>query len=58
MGEYRNNCKDKVISLKDRRLRKKHKRFFDFLNKISGIFHKDTKRKPEGKQSYKRTVNH
>lgn len=58
MVGLQNSERDKVISLKSRRLRKKHKSFFNFLNKLSAIFHKDMKHKEKNKMVYKNTVNH
>lgn len=58
MGEYKNSDNSKVISLKDHMRRKKHKRFYAFINRICGFFHKDIKNNPAKKESYKKTVNH
>jgi hypothetical protein len=60
MAEYGNSddAKDKVISLKSRRIRKKHKRIFDFLNKVLSIFHKGIGNSRVGKHNYKKSVNH
>jgi hypothetical protein len=62
MVEYVNGIadkdKDKVISLKSRRIRKKHKKAFDFLNKVLNIFHKGTGNPTVGKNNYKKTISH
>jgi hypothetical protein len=53
MGE-----KSKVISLHNRRMRKKYIRIFNFLNKISRFFHINAKTHKENRDSYKKSVNH
>ena len=50
MGE-----KAKVISLHNRRLRKKYIRVFNLLDKIFGFFRKNNK---ENTEIYKKSVNH
>ena len=58
MVNFKNSDENKVINLKSRRLRKKYKNFFNFLNKLSTIFFKGMKRKEKNKTIYKDTVNH
>lgn len=57
MMEYKYDDMGKVINLNNARMRKKHKRIFDFINNMRSIFHKDTKNKFRNKAKYKKSVN-
>jgi hypothetical protein len=58
MINLENGEKAKVISLHNRRLRKKYNRVFNLLNKICSFFCENKKNHRAGKDSYKSTVNH
>ena len=57
MVGLQNSEKEKVINLKSRRLRKKHRTFFNLLNKLCAIFHKDMEHNEKNKMVYKNTAN-
>ena len=58
MDQKDRQTEQKVISLKTFKLKKKHKRFFDFLCKIKKLFKKDDSNNNKTKRNgYSNTVN-
>jgi hypothetical protein len=58
MDEKDRRVGEKIINLKVWKLRKKHKRLFNFLNKIKKLFKKDKNNKQNYNNGFRKSVNH
>lgn len=58
MVEKDRRTDEKVINLKVWKLRKKHKRLFNFLKKIKRLFIKDKNNNRDYNSGFRRSVNH